>query len=131
MTRLHAIAGSVGILILLCGVVYAASGQLGITAVVGIIGLTASSAASGTLGSVLAGIQLRSEGHVHPGVSLTVSGPSGAITGTVQSVGPRLTVIRATDSLILLPNSLLTSNMIVLPAKPPNSVPVPPPPPMP
>lgn len=130
MTRLHKATGTVILLIVLAGVIWLGNANLGLTALVGVAALTASQAAGATLTNLLAGLTLRSEGHIRIGVTITVPGPSGAITGEVVAIEARVTLVKDDQGGIApVPNSTLTSSTPYIQAPPSNSIPEPPPPP--
>jgi small-conductance mechanosensitive channel len=124
--RLRSVAGSLAIAVALGAFVFYSNRSVGLTAVIAVVGLTASSAFQGTLQNWVASGQLASEGYVHVGRILVVPGPDGPFVGIVESREPRVTVLRdqAGDATLILPNAMLTTGpLLVLATWPPPVVP--------
>lgn len=112
--------GTVLLLALLLWLIHWSAGPTAATATIAVIGLAAGAATSTLLQNILAGINLRVEGHIAPGVAVTFpGGPTGTVSGTIRGVESRVSRIETAAGEVIVPNTVLAGATVLLATLPP------------
>lgn len=94
-----------------------ANESLGAAALVVSGGIAISASFGSTIANAVSAAQLRAEPFVNKGDILELGGPAGPFRGAVSWMGWRVTVLKSDDGILVVPNVLLTSGMLLKPNK--------------